>query len=226
MHIETAHEPLHVTNSDLADSRFSNVRLANAAFEDVAMPGAAFTNANLHGARFSNVDLSAVTVEDANLAGATIDGIPVASLLQAYRSRATAVIFAKNLPLVQDFYRALFSLAVASTAADHVVLDSPARQLTIHRIPEPIASTIEISEPPVRRTAVPIKLTFDVESLAAARERAPLLGGNVDAVEREWARADERLCDGCDPEGNVLQFRQRMAPAAAAPGSALRGHAE
>jgi hypothetical protein len=39
--------------------------------------------------------------------------------------------------------------------------------------------------------------------LAAAR------GGRVLPVDREWEFAAHRVCDGVDPEGNVVQLRSR-----------------
>jgi predicted enzyme related to lactoylglutathione lyase len=54
-----------------------------------------------------------------------------------------------------------------------------------------------------------LKPVFDVESIAAARDSAFKLRGGIDAVEREWTFRGRRLCNGHDPEGNVLQLRQR-----------------
>ncbi len=38
---------------------------------------------------------------------------------------------------------------------------------------------------------------------------AHLHGGEVFPPEREWNFQGYRVCDGMDPEGNVVQFRQR-----------------
>jgi hypothetical protein len=35
------------------------------------------------------------------------------------------------------------------------------------------------------------------------------LGGQVDPAEREWNDQGCLVCDGHDPEGNVVQFRQK-----------------
>jgi len=100
-------------------------------------------------------------------------------------------------------------MVVTHTEADHVVLESPALQLVIVAIPAAIAAAIEIAEPPLRRTDTPIKLAFSVASLDAARKAAPLFGGELNPVEREWVYQHHRVCDGHDPEGNVVQFRVR-----------------
>ena len=45
-------------------------------------------------------------------------------------------------------------------------------------------------------------------SLAEARARAPALGGRLAPAGKEWAARGFRACDGVDPEGNVVQFRE------------------
>lgn len=119
-----------------------------------------------------------------------------------------AVLFAKDLPRVARFYERLLSMTVAHAEADHVVLESPGCQLVIHAIPEPIARSIEIASPPARREETPIKLFFQVASLAVARTAADTLGGALNPPQREWEARGFRACDGHDPEGNVLQLRE------------------
>ncbi len=72
-----------------------------------------------------------------------------------------------------------------------------------------IASMIHLADPPVRRTQTPVKLVFDVESISAARGAALNLGGGIDLTASEWIFQGHRVCDGHDPEGNVVQFQQR-----------------
>ncbi len=62
---------------------------------------------------------------------------------------------------------------------------------------------------PVRRTDTPLKLAFDVDSIAAARDAALNLGGGIDPAEREWTFQGRRVCDGYEPEGNVVQLREK-----------------
>ncbi|HWH83741.1 MAG TPA: VOC family protein [Burkholderiaceae bacterium] len=122
---------------------------------------------------------------------------------------AAAVLYAKDVAATRAFYEGVTGFKVASTAHDHVVLASPALELTIVQIPAAIAATIEIARPPVRRTETPIKLVFPVASLEAARAAAPRLGGELNPPEREWSFGPWRVCDGHDPEGNMFQLRQR-----------------
>jgi predicted enzyme related to lactoylglutathione lyase len=121
--------------------------------------------------------------------------------------KAGAVLYAKDVPRVSAFYAGVAGMAVTHTEADHVVLESAALQLVVVAIPAAIAATIEIAQPAQRRTDTPIKLAFSVSSLDAAREAAPRLGGALNPVEREWIYQQHRVCDGHDPEGNVVQFR-------------------
>jgi len=129
--------------------------------------------------------------------------------LKATTFHAGAVLYAKNLALVKAFYEAVLSLNVEHAEKDHVVLASPAFQLVILKVPEHIASSIEIESPPRRRTETPIKLVFEIPSISAARAIAHLHGGELLPPEREWNFQGYRVCDGQDPEDNVVQFRQR-----------------
>ena len=61
------------------------------------------------------------------------------------------------------------------------------------------AAAIQVAAPPERREDTPI---------ASARSRAAELGGTMNAVDREWELEGAKVCDGCDPEGNVFQIRQ------------------
>jgi hypothetical protein len=89
-----------------------------------------------------------------------------------------------------------------------VVLGSSTSQLVIVQVPAAIASTIHMAHPPVRRAKSPVKLVFDVESIAAVRCAVPNLGGGIDPTESEWVFQGHRVCDGHDPEGNVVQFQE------------------
>lgn len=126
-------------------------------------------------------------------------------------AQAGAVIFAKDLRRVATFYEKLLGLPAVHRETDHVVLASPHFELVIHAIPKAIADSIDISVPPERRTETPIKLYFFVASIAEARANAPALGGELNPPKGEWAARGFRACDAHDPEGNVLQLRERIA---------------
>jgi hypothetical protein len=91
----------------------------------------------------------------------------------------------------------------------HVVFEARGFQLVVLRIPREIASTIEITVPPVRRSEAAVKLVFFVPSIASVREAAASCGGVLNVTDEEWTFNGFTVCDGLDPEGNVIQFRQR-----------------
>lgn len=207
------------TNINLSGARFVDAKLVGSTiddanltktqFNDVCLKDSVFTNINLTGARFADVNLADATIDDANLSGTVIDGTLIADLIDAYRNRIQAVLYAKDLPRLQAFYQGVFQLSVEHSEPDHVALGSAVSQLVIVQVSSAIASTIRIADPPARRTQTPVKLVFEVKDLSAARDAALKLGGELDPATREWTFLGRRVCDGHDPEGNVLQFRQR-----------------
>ncbi len=209
MEITNTREILQVRDADLTDSRFSGAKLMNAQFDDVNLQGVRFTNANLAGARFRDVNLASATIEDANLTGLSINGILVTDLMRAFKNRTRMVLYAKNLASVVEFYHGVFKLEIEQSEPDHVVLGSSTSQLVIVQVPASVASTIHIAAPPARRTQASVKPVFDVESISAARGVILNLRGGIDPAEREWIFQGYRVCDGHDPEGNVVQFQQR-----------------
>ena len=125
------------------------------------------------------------------------------------QAKAGAVVYAKSIGRVSAFYSGAAGLEVAHVETDHVVLESPVLQLVVVAIPERIAASIELAVPPVRRTDTPIKLVFTVASISAARAAARSFGGELNPPDREWQFRGFKVCDGHDPEGNVVQFRER-----------------
>lgn len=127
---------------------------------------------------------------------------------------AGAVVYVKDVAPMRAFYEAVAGFSVERAAPDHTVLRSSALQLVLVQMPARIAATIEIASPPERRTENPIKLIVPVASIAAARSVAPRFNGELLPPEREWDFDTARLCDGYDPEGNVVQFREDAPPTA------------
>ena len=122
--------------------------------------------------------------------------------------KSGAVLFAKDLPRMAKFYEQLLSMTIIIAEVDHIVLESDVFQLVLHAIPKQIAKSITITSPPTRRTDVPVKLIFPVPSIADARPKALALGGKLNPKSKEWEARGFRACDGNDPEGNIVQFRE------------------
>lgn len=121
------------------------------------------------------------------------------------------VVYAKDKARLVSFYQRTLGLRVAEEEASYAVLQNEHLQLVVQTIPAHIAAQIEIATPPVAREDTPLKMSFTVPSLAAAREAAAANGGVVKPSQAEWRWRGQVIVDGLDPEGNVLQFRQPEA---------------
>jgi catechol 2,3-dioxygenase-like lactoylglutathione lyase family enzyme len=126
----------------------------------------------------------------------------------SYQSRTGAVLFAKGLDRVAAFYSNVLGLSEAHRDGDHILLESPGFQLVVHRIMGHSPAPAHADEPPVRRAAAAFKPVFFVPSLASIRLVAETHGGVMEPQEKEWSYNGVRVCDGVDPEGNVIQFRE------------------
>lgn len=122
--------------------------------------------------------------------------------------KAAAVLYAKDINRISTFYAEVAELTIMHSEADHVILESASFQLTVVAIPEKFAAAIEIASPPIRREDTAIKLVFFISNIASARAVAARLGGELNSIEREWEFMGYRVCDGHDPEGNVIQLRE------------------
>jgi len=125
--------------------------------------------------------------------------------------KSGAVLFAKDPQRVARFYESLADMKVTHFGKDIIVLESARYQLLVHPIPPKIARTIEITAPPKRRTNAAVKLVFAVKSIAEARANARALGGQLNPAETMFEARGFRACDGHDPEGNIIQFREDAA---------------
>ena len=126
----------------------------------------------------------------------------------SYQPLPGAVIFAKDVARLAAFYEQIFSLAVKYATPDKVILETSSLLLVIHAIPADVASSINITEPPLMRENCALKLILPVQSLAETRAKAHVLGGGLAPETMEWSAGNFNACDGFDPEGNMLQFRE------------------
>ncbi|MDP2379210.1 MAG: glyoxalase/bleomycin resistance/dioxygenase family protein [Pseudohongiella sp.] len=116
-----------------------------------------------------------------------------------------AVIYAKNLRAMTDFYGELLSGSVIHESNDFTVLQLGDFQLVIHAMPPHIASMVEISTPPELREDTAIKLFFTVSSFEWATEVVNRLGGIMQS--QRWHGTGFAAGNAADCEGNVLQLR-------------------
>jgi predicted enzyme related to lactoylglutathione lyase len=128
--------------------------------------------------------------------------------------RGAATIYVTHLETMAAFYVTCLDLKlVDGVAGEYRILESDGWTLSVVQVPPAVAAAITLTAPPARRDATPLKLTFDVLSIAAARSAMARLGGRADAIEQAWEFRGFRHCDFVDPEGNVLQVRERILKA-------------
>ena len=120
---------------------------------------------------------------------------------------ARVILFVKDFDRMVGFYRDVIGLAPQGDAADGWQdFDAGGCAFALHAIPEPIARDIVIEDPPKPREDVPAKVVFHAEdpgAVAAELREAGVQMGEVRVFE------DLAMCDGTDPEGNVIQFSNR-----------------
>jgi predicted enzyme related to lactoylglutathione lyase len=127
---------------------------------------------------------------------------------------AGAIVYAVDIQRLVRFYAEVADLEIVHEVDDHVVLESETYELVVVAIPAATAARIVIATPPARRENTAFKLSFLVDRLARAREAAKATGGELDPPAREWEFQGMRVCDGCDPEGNMIQVREALPEAA------------
>jgi catechol 2,3-dioxygenase-like lactoylglutathione lyase family enzyme len=116
---------------------------------------------------------------------------------------SSAMVFVKDLERMADFYSHALGLKPIKESRTEAWAEFEAGgiRFALHTIPANIAKHIEIAQPPRAREDNPIKLTFEVDDLAAARTQLQSLGAMI--IDRSWG-----TCDVIDPEGNVFQIVQ------------------
>jgi predicted enzyme related to lactoylglutathione lyase len=121
------------------------------------------------------------------------------------------VVFAKNKKRVSAFYAQALQLRVEESAPSHDLLRGPGCEVVVHAIPRKYAVGIQVGRPPTPREDTPFKPTFIVPSLEDVRRVAVATGGHLKPAEAAWHFRGCTVLDGWDPEGNIVQFKQRDA---------------
>lgn len=128
-----------------------------------------------------------------------------------------AVIYAKDVQRLARFYEEVLSLSRAEERSGFTLLVSDDLELSIVQVPEAIAVSIKLTEPPEIREDTPIKLSFRVCDIERVRPTIQHLGGGLKRQEAAWSWRGAKHLDGWDPEGNVIQLQQGEAQPAAEP---------
>jgi hypothetical protein len=124
--------------------------------------------------------------------------------------QAGLVVFAKSVKKLSTFYVRTLGLEVLESARSHQLLRGHGYEVVVHAIPAKIARDIPIAKPPVLREDSAIKPSFVVPDLQALRLAVVATGGWLKPEEMAWTIRGHKVLDGCDPEGNILQFKQKL----------------
>jgi predicted enzyme related to lactoylglutathione lyase len=116
----------------------------------------------------------------------------------------SAVLFAKDLRSVADFYREVLGASVSHADSEHQILSCSGFRLVVHQIPSGLAQAVVVTAPPQRRERSALRLNFPVDDIENSRQSALRLGGQIDASPPPWSAGDESFFLGYDPEGNVI----------------------
>lgn len=122
--------------------------------------------------------------------------------------RTALVVYAKDLPRVAAFYAGVLGLQPVQTDAAYVVLQAGEVEVVVLSIPAHIAATFTVTSPPEVREDAALKPVFFVDDLRQVRLAAERCGGWLKPPQAQWRFRGTVVLDGCDPEGNVVQFRQ------------------
>ena len=120
-------------------------------------------------------------------------------------ARAGALIYAKNLEKLSDFYRVILGMKLLHPGPSHRVLESPDMQLILQELPPEIGAAVTVSRPPVLRQEQAIKLFFAVDDLEATGRLLEELGGGLFGPVYPGPGFVAR--NAFDPEGNIFHLR-------------------
>jgi len=124
--------------------------------------------------------------------------------------QAGLVVFAKSVKKLSAFYARTLGLEVLESASSHQLLRGNGYEVVVHAIPAKMAREITIAKPPVLREDSAMKPSFVVPDLEALRSAVVATGGWLKPAELAWTIRGHTVLDGCDPEGNILQFKQKL----------------
>ncbi|MDY6982467.1 MAG: VOC family protein [Pseudomonadota bacterium] len=120
--------------------------------------------------------------------------------------RVNAVLYARDMNRLLDFYCAVLNQRCVYRDAYHAVLRCGIFALDIHQLPaHALQANADAAE---ARKHAALKLSFPVDSIERARRVATEHGGELDAPPPRWVVEQQKICDGVDPEGNVFQLRE------------------
>ena len=113
----------------------------------------------------------------------------------------TIVLWVSDLDASVRFYQALFAAKTPYITDGFASVVGADNEVLLHLLPE------QYRDQPSIGAENPIKPVFDVPSIQEAKLAAGRSGGSISAEISE--HGDWRYADGLDPDGNVIQVRER-----------------
>lgn len=120
------------------------------------------------------------------------------------------VLYVKSLPVMARFYESVLGLVRLDSGQGFSLFSGGAFELSLVEMPPPWADTVAIAKPPVPREETPIKFSLLVDDLEALRAGFEQAGAALKPASQAWCWRQQLHLDGIDPEGNVIQLRQRQ----------------
>ncbi|NOD62136.1 MULTISPECIES: hypothetical protein [unclassified Ruegeria] len=119
-----------------------------------------------------------------------------------------AVLYAKDLEKLKAFYLAIGGRLTDGIDGEFAAISNADTELVILQAPQKIAAQIPIEDPPVVRSATPLKPIVCITSIADVLEKLPRVGGRPVLGSKQWKFRQCFVQDIVDAEGNVVQLWQ------------------
>ena len=116
-------------------------------------------------------------------------------------------IYSSNMKLLADFYEEALDLKVAESGDGYTCLGGNGIEVNILEMNTKPGKEIEVEEEFHIREETPIKCSFLVSSFEQVKMAIKKFGGNIKDEREVWEWRGTLHLDGCDPEGNVVQYR-------------------
>lgn len=120
-----------------------------------------------------------------------------------------AVLFASDCFELARFYAEALDFVARERGEGFVRLERDGFELLVHAMHGDAASRARPGTLSRRRSNNPVKLVFTVDGIDTTREIMERLAGRLDDDAKAWRFRGGRVLDGEDPEGNVIQLRER-----------------
>jgi hypothetical protein len=124
-----------------------------------------------------------------------------------YLVQTAIAIYSSNMKILGKFYEEALDLKVIETGQGYICLGKSGIEVNIMEMNGKPGETIEGDKEFRIRTETPIKCSFMVSSFDQVKKAIIKYGGTIKDEVEAWEWRGTKHLDGCDPEGNVVQYR-------------------